>query len=156
MDADVTISPTLSTDDQDDVMRVFRQLGVSPRVAMARPLRGGELSWLVLASLPLVAFLNTLGTKIAEDGYSGLRDLVLKLSRHDHRRDGSTKSLLLQDERTGTLIELVADLPDDGYQLLLTLNLSENAGARMRYDPKERRWLAVEQLEQPDGSPTGR
>jgi len=150
------VSPALA-DDQVDLARMFRLLGVTPNIAVAPPLRSGDLTWLVLASLPLAAFLNALGTKIGEESYAGLRELVVKASSRPRRIHGSPPALLLHDERTGTVIELDSNLPDEAYRALLEEDLSKNAGARLRYDVARRRWQAVvEGIDHSGASTTGR
>lgn len=133
-----------------DLAEQLRRLGLDPRFDPLPDLRGGDLTWLVLASLPLAGFLGTLGTKLAEDGYTGLRDLVARIAHHHRRRSGAgTHALLLEDEGTGTLVELDEALPDESYRRLLEVDLSANAGVTLRYETRTGRWTAV--LEPPPG-----
>jgi hypothetical protein len=151
--AEVVVSPQLDPAAIPDVLQLFRRLGLHPEIAPPPVLRSGDLTWLVLASLPLVGFLSALGDKIAEDGYAELRELVVRIARHGRRAGGTTHALLLEDEGTGTLVELDEDLPDESYRRLLEVDLSANAGVTLRYEAATGHWTAVlERSNVADGS----
>jgi len=141
--AHVVVGPGFEPSGLADLAEQFRRLGLEPSLAPTPQLRGGDMTWLVLASLPLAGFLGTLGTKLAEDGYSGLRDLVVRIAHHGRRAGRSAHALLLEDEGTGTLIELDEALPDESYRRLLEVDLSANAGVTLRYEATSGRWTAV-------------
>ncbi len=75
--ADVLLSATVSPEQERAVVEAFGTLGVAARTRVL-PVRRGpmELQWLILATLPLHAFLTGLGSKFAEDAYKRLKDLV--------------------------------------------------------------------------------
>jgi hypothetical protein len=151
--AEIVVNPQFDPAALPDVLDQVRHLGLSPDIASPPVLRSGDLTWLVLASLPLSAFLSALGDKIAEDGYAGLHDLVLRIARHGRRTGATTHALLLEDQGTGTLVELDEDLPHDSYRRLLEVDLSANAGVTLRYDRTTGHWTAVmEQGSEADGA----
>ena len=139
----VVVGPGFEPSGITELAERLRLLGLEPNLAPSPQLRGGDMTWLVLASLPLAGFLGTLGTKLAEEGYAGLRDLVVRIAHHGRRAGGSTHALLLEDEGTGTLIELDEALPAESYHRLLEVDLSANAGVMLRYEARTGRWTAV-------------
>jgi hypothetical protein len=141
--AQVLMGPDFAPSGAAELAEQLRLLGLDPSLDPAPELRGADVTWLVLASLPLAAFLGTLGTKLAEDGYAGLRDLVVRIARHGRRSGAGTHALLLEDEGTGTLVELDEALPDESYRRLFEVDLSANAGVMLRYEARTGRWTAV-------------
>ncbi|GAB2869224.1 hypothetical protein GCM10027074_41140 [Streptomyces deserti] len=122
----------------------FRELGM-PAVRVRRALshRGpAELQWLVLASLPLQAFLSGLGSEAVKDGYLALKDLVSRLFRRDGTAQGEAtpRPLVLQDERSGLRIVLEPDLPQRAYEQLAVLDLTQFSVGPLHYDRALRRW----------------
>src|ERR1700754_4531767 len=128
----VVVGPGFDSAALADLAERFRALGLEPTLAPPVQVRSGELGWLVLAGLPLSAFLSTLGTKLAEDGYAGLHDLVARVARHGH--GSGAPALVLEDDDAGTVVVLDDDLPDDSYRMLVELDLSGHAGVTLRYD----------------------
>jgi hypothetical protein len=139
----VVVAPEFDPSGLADLAEWFRSLGLDPQIDPAPQLRTSDLSWLVLASLPLSAFLTALGTRLAEDGYAGLHDLVIRIGRHRRRPDRRSQVVLLEDEDTGTFVELDDAVPEDGYRKLLELDLSENVGMTLHYESVTGRWTAV-------------
>jgi hypothetical protein len=137
------VAPEFDPDGTAGLTQRLRRLGLDPSLSPAPQLRSSDLTWLVLASLPLVGFLNTLGNKLAEDGYEGLRDLVRHIARHGRTTGGNPRALLLEDQDTGTLIELGGELPEEGYRKLLELDLSSNVGVTLHYDIRTSQWTAA-------------
>jgi hypothetical protein len=83
-----------------------------------------QLQWLVLATLPLHAFLSGLGSAAAEDAATGLKRLVGQ-AVGDHRKKASPgQVLVLQDAETRLQVVLEADLPGEAYQALIALDLT--------------------------------
>lgn len=66
--ADVLVTAEASAEEERAIVEAFCALGVAARTRMVLTLRGLEqLHWLVLATLPLHAFLSGLGSAAAED-----------------------------------------------------------------------------------------
>jgi hypothetical protein len=138
--ADVLVRPGMSTADEYDVAEAFATIDVAATTRLVptqRSLNGVE--WLVLAMLPLQAFLSGLGSKLAEDAYHGLKDAVGRILRRSNpgRRE---RALVLQDTATGLQVVLEPDLPIEGYRRLVTLDLSAFHGGPVRYDRSRNAW----------------
>jgi hypothetical protein len=74
--ADLLLTPESSTADERDVVEAFSVIGVTVTTRVApirRKLDGVE--WLVLAVMPLQAFLSGLGSKLADDAHHGLKEV---------------------------------------------------------------------------------
>jgi hypothetical protein len=138
--ADVLVKPEMSIADEHDVMEAFATAGVAATIRSAptqRSLNGVE--WLVLAMLPLHAFLSGLGSNLAEDLYQGLKDVVGRILRRS-KPGRHERALVLQDTATGLQVVLEAELPIEAYQQLVTLDLSAFHGGTMRYDRSRNAW----------------
>jgi hypothetical protein len=128
-----------------ELTAILGELGApAARVRRAVPHRGpAELQWLVLASLPLQAFLSGLGGEAVKDGYRALKDLVGRLTRCG---EGSTaprqaaRPLVLHDARTGLQIVLEGDLPQSAYEQLGALDLTRFTVGPLHYDRARGRW----------------
>jgi hypothetical protein len=146
--AEVLVNEATSTDQEQVVLEWFEELGISAQVR--RPLSHrdpGTLGWLVLAALPVQAFLTALTGAFAEDVYGGLKKLVQRVSRRGGKAGDPVAPLVLQDSETGLRIVLDADLPDEAYEQLRQLDLGQIGEGPVRYDRASRRWTA-----QPDDS----
>ena len=139
--ADLFVDPQLAQELQDLAIGSMAALGVSARVRIVPPRRGGsELQWLVLAALPLQAFLTSIGGKIADDAYTGFQSAVNKLLRRESPQLPHPRPMVLQDTVSGLRIVLDHDLPPEGYQQLLTLDLSRYRLGPVHYDRVHQRW----------------
>jgi hypothetical protein len=140
--ADIFADSQLAPELGDLAVGALAVLGVSARVRVLPPRRGAsELQWLILAALPLQAFLTGIGTKIADDVYQGFQDAVRKLL---HRQPAGPQSaprpMVLQDTASGLRVVLDHDLPAEGYRQLLALDLSQYRLGPLHYDRAQRRW----------------
>jgi hypothetical protein len=138
--ADVLVRPGMSTDDEYDVAEAFARIDVAATIRLApaqRTLNGTQ--WLVLALLPLQAFLSGLGSKLAEDAYHGLKDIVGRILRRSNPRRRE-RALVLQDTATGLQVVLEPDLPIEAYRRLVTLDLSAFHDGPVRYDRSRNAW----------------
>jgi len=142
VDAELVVNRGLTAEDVADIQEAFRALGLATSARVAPRLRGQELSWLVLASLPLSGFLTTLGTSMAEDAYTRLKGLVRRVLLRGQGASGNTGALLLEDRATGALVVMDVDLPDEAYSALFATDLSVGSGATFRYDATHHRWAA--------------
>ena len=138
--ADVLIRPGTSIDHEYDVVEAFATIDVVATTRLAptqRSLNGVE--WLVLAVLPLQAFLSGLGAKLAEDVYRELKDVVGRILRRSNpgRRE---RALVLQDTVNGLQVVLEPDLPIEAYRRLVELDLSAFRHGPIRYDRSRKAW----------------
>jgi hypothetical protein len=143
----------LSEQDERLLLDVLSDGRADARVETAGVHRGegATLTWIVLAALPLQAFLSALGSKAAEDSYAKLRGLVRRLAndRRTHEaapsagqkaRVSSPVPLILLDSDTGLQIVLEQDLPSDAYRELVALDLSQFSFGPLHYDQARHRW----------------
>jgi len=151
--ADLLTDPRLGPDLADQVAAAFAAAGVEVQAHARPPVRGADdITWLVLAVLPLQAFLASLGGKVADDVYRQLTNLFAKFGDHagakapsedgDQQPEQAPAPLVLQDAVTGVQVVLDNDLPADGYQQLLRLDLAPFRFGPVHYDRAASRWRA--------------
>jgi hypothetical protein len=142
LSADIFVDAQLTPEVENLAVGALAALGVSARVRVLPPRRGaGDLQWLILAALPLQAFLTSIGGKVADDAYQGFQNAVRKLLRREPADQLPTpRPMVLQDSASGLRIVLDHDLPAEGYQQLITLDLSCYRLGPVHYDRSQRRW----------------
>lgn len=139
--ADVLVTAEIFTEYEQAIVEAFRALGVAAGPRMVPTRRGLEqLHWLVLATLPLHAFLSGLGSAAAQDVAKGLKRLVDRVICAKRKTASSEQVLVLQDAVTRLQIVLEADLPTEAYQALVTLDLSAFRQGPVHYDRQRGRW----------------
>jgi hypothetical protein len=141
LEADVLVDSQVSADQEHLLVDAFGSLGVTARTRVVPPRRGvSELNWLVLVSLPLQAFLGSVGAKLADDAYGELKRLVGRLLHRDQPTSVGQRPMVLRDVVTGVQVVLEPNLPDEGYRQLFGLDLSEFQVGPVHYDRQEGRW----------------
>ena len=116
---------------------------VTAQVKIIPPRRDAQaLSWIVLVSLPLQAFISAIGTTMANSAYAAFTKAVRRLLGRHHQPDRAETPpvLVLQDPLSGLRIILEPDLPGDAYAQLLALELSRYRHGPLHYDRALRRW----------------
>jgi hypothetical protein len=154
-------SPGLLTGpDQRLLLDMLAGCGASTQVETV-PVHRGEsaaLTWIVLAVLPLQAFLAALGSKMADDAYAQVRTLVKRLAAGRHQPPGAGPArppapLVLVDRGTGLQVVLEADLPAEAYRQLTVLDLSQFNHGPVHYDLGRGRWRAeLDEASPPPGA----
>jgi hypothetical protein len=141
LEANVLLDAGVPPDQERLLVDVFDQLGVTAHTRVVPPRRGvAELNWLVLVSLPLQAFLGSVGTKFADDAYRGLKTLLGRLVHQDRPAPGGQRPMVLRDDATGLELVLEPDLPDEGYRQLFDLDLQQFEVGPVHYDRHQGRW----------------
>jgi hypothetical protein len=139
--AEILVAASVSSDKEQALVQAFRDVGVSARTRVLPARRGGEqLQWLVLAALPLQAFLGALGSEVAKGTYEGLKRLVAVVIGGRLEQPGSSQVLVLEDSPSRLQIVLEADLPTDAYRQLVELDLSAIRQGPLHYDRQRSRW----------------
>ncbi len=139
--AEVLVTAEVSVEKEQAIIEAFRALDVAARTRMVPARRGlDQLHWLVLAALPLRAFLGGLGSAAAQDVAHGLKRLVGRVVGAKHTTESSEQVLVLQDAATRLRVVLEADLPAEAYQALVALDLSAFGQGPVHYDRHQRRW----------------
>ncbi|MFI1678356.1 hypothetical protein [Streptomyces sp. NPDC020607] len=146
-----------------ELVAAFEGLGAPPvRVRHTVDHRGAvDVPWIVLASLPLQAFLTGLGAEAVKDAYDAFRGVVRRTARpassrdaalpgqrdarlsRDAREEGAARPIVLQDATTGLDIVLEPDLPAEAYEQLTALDLTEFSVGPLHYDRDRARWRSV-------------
>ncbi|MGH3717770.1 MAG: hypothetical protein ACRDRI_02825 [Pseudonocardiaceae bacterium] len=140
LSAELLLSSNITEQQAQDVARAFSRFGVATRARRVLNHRGpADLEWLVLAALPLQAFLTGLGTEAVKDFYAALKSLVGHLPLPS-RPVPNQVPLVLQDSRSGVRIVLEPDLPGQAYQQLLGLDLGRYRTGPLHYDRAAQRW----------------
>jgi hypothetical protein len=155
----------LAEPDERLLLDVLTGCGASTQVQATTAHRGesAALTWIVLAVLPLQAFLAALGSKLADDGYAQIRTLVKRLAAGRHQPPGTGPAghpvgnpapLVLLDRGTGLQIVLEADLPAEAYRQLTALDLSQFSTGPVHYDLARGRWRAeLDEAARPSAEP---
>lgn len=140
--ADVLVDSPLSAEREALISQALATLGASGRIRVM-PLRRGasDLQWLILVTLPLQAFLGSIGGKFGEDAYRGFQNIIRRLFRPDQAAPAAhSRPIVLKDAASGLQIVLDTELPTEGYQQLLALDLSQFRSGPVHYDRAARRW----------------
>jgi len=133
--AEVLVSAEISAEEEQAIVDAFRALDIAARIRMVPTRRWLEqLQWLVLAALPLHAFLSGLGSAAAQDVAQGLKRLVGRVVGGKQETASPPQVLVLQDAATRLQVVLEADLPAEAYQGLVTLDLSSFQQGPVHYD----------------------
>jgi hypothetical protein len=139
--AEVLVADTVSADREQEIAEAFRSLAIAVRTRMVPTRRGlGDLPWLVLALVPLQAFLSGLGSSLAADAHRGLTRLVSQVLKAGSEAPEPDRVLVLQDSATRMQVVLEADLPAEAYQQLVALDFSEIRRGPIHYDRQRRAW----------------
>lgn len=146
-DAPLPAELLLDRDASDDLRRelvsALEGLGVhTARVRRAVDHRGAaDIPWIMLASLPLQAFLSGLGAEAVKDSYAAFKDVVRRSSRAAADPAGpAPRPLVLQDRRSGLRVVLEPGLPGEAYEQLLGLDLARFSEGPLHYDREQGRW----------------
>lgn len=140
--ADILVDGQLPAEREVLIHQALAALGASGQIRVLPPRRGAaELQWLVMMTLPLQAFLGSIGSKFGEDAYRSFQNTIRKLLHPDDVPPAApARPIVLKDAASGLRIILDPDLPSEGYQQLLALNLSKFRFGPVHYDRAERRW----------------
>jgi hypothetical protein len=139
--AEVLVAASVPTDTEQALAQAFRAVGVSARTRVLPTRRGGEqLQWLVLAALPLQAFLGSLGSEVAKATYESLQRLVAVVAGGRPEAARPDQVLVLEDPTSRLQIVLEADLPTDAYRQLVGLDVSTIRQGPLHYDRQRSEW----------------
>jgi hypothetical protein len=139
--AEVLVAAEVPPEQEQVIVEAFHAIGVTARARVVPPRRGvGDLQWLVLATLPLHAFLGSLGSRLAEGTYESLKRLVAAVIGTRRETARPDQVLILEDPTSRLQIVLEADLPTDAYRQLVMLDLSKIRQGPLHYDRARGKW----------------
>lgn len=148
--AEVFVHSRSDSETEQVFLDLLFDTGVTAQVRVVPPHRGfDQLTWLLLAVLPLQAFLSEFGKKLGEDSSARLQAAVRRLADRDGKaaevdrasQSGGRPTLLVfQDAATGLQVVLEPDLPAEAYRQLTALDLAQFRIGPLHYDQTLRRW----------------
>lgn len=116
----------------------FRRFGFVTEVRTRHSHRGpDEITWLMLAALPLQAFLSGVGAEMVKDVYTKAKQL--RPSGKKAKSDGLVP-LVLQDAESELKVILEADLPPEAIRQLVELDLGAYRTGPLHYDRTRKKW----------------
>ena len=136
--AELLIAAELDDDAEQQVVAMFTGLGLNATSRRRLGHRGPtEFEWLVLAALPLHAFLSGLGSEAVTALVGGIK----RLARRRHEDGGARCApLVLHDERSGLRVVVEADLPPAAYERLVAIDLTRYRHGPLHYDRARGEW----------------
>lgn len=135
--AELLVDHDISPEVAHDLETMFSRLGFITELRTRQPHRGpNEITWLMLAALPLQAFLSGIGAETVKDLYARVK----RLTPGKGKAPGGPVPLVLQDTRTELKIVLEADLPAEAITQLVGLDLAAYRFGPLHYDRHQKRW----------------
>lgn len=132
----------------NDIEDSFRCHGFVTKTRRRLSHRGpDEFTWLMLAALPLHAFLSGIGSKAVNDVYAKAKQLATRRKKDEN--DDNRAPLVLQDVTTQLKIILEADLPTEAISQLVSLDLGAYRTGPLHYDQHQRKWRS--ELDEAEG-----
>ncbi|HEX6352952.1 hypothetical protein [Actinophytocola sp.] len=139
--AELLFDSDVTEDEEEHVAAVFTGFGYQIHSRRRRTHRGpDDLGWLVLAALPLQAFLSALGAEAVKDVYAGVKKLARRVPKAGTKATDGRIPLVLQDLQSNLRIVLEDDLPAEAYRKLITLDLTAYKIGPLHYDRHRRAW----------------
>jgi hypothetical protein len=99
-----------------------------------------QLNWLLLVALPLQGFLTAVGGKLAQEAYREFTKKVRGLLDRGDQQAGKSRPMVLQDTATGIQLVFEPGIPEEGYNQLRSIDLSQFRLGPVHYDFDQRRW----------------
>jgi hypothetical protein len=144
---ELRLSRQLPVHAETDVLRFFGRFGTVGEHRRPHPYRGPAIDCLVLAAVPLQAFLQNLGTLTGGDAYGAFKSLIKRI-RHDESHQHPSKkpdpSIVLQDTNSGLQIVVRFGLPEIAFRQLLELDLHQFNAGQVIFDQDLGCWRAHE------------
>ena len=139
--AEILVAAEVPAEQEQAVIKEFGALGVAVHGRVVPAHRGSvDVQWLLLATLPLQAFLSTLGASSANGATQALKRLVGRLHGSQPEGAPAPRPLILQDAASRLQIVLEAGLPTEAYDSLVSLDLSKFRHGPLHYDQHRGAW----------------
>src|SRR6185437_9623109 len=115
--ANVLIAEPISADETAEIAAAFGSIGLSADLRIVSPKRSlADLTWLILASIPLQPFFNRLAEDVADDMHQRLKTFVTRVLHRPVAANQAKPVLVLQDTLSGVQVVLEPDLPAESYR----------------------------------------
>jgi hypothetical protein len=141
MQADILLSEALPEDLETQLKELFRDIGADTRLRSIPVRRGwAEAQWLVLATIPLQAFMSAFVAQTAADSYARMKSLARRLAKSSPHQSRDYHPFVLQDSVTKLKVVLEPDLPTVAFRELADLDLNQFKHGPLHYDRARSQW----------------
>jgi hypothetical protein len=144
MNADVTIDRGASQEELEGVAEAFREVGVEASVRAGYVQMSELPPWMVMAFLPLTAFLTALGAELGKDAYKRLGNLIKRLREARARSKQPPGNIILEDSETKIQIVLSLDLSDEALEALFRLDTKSLPSGPVSFDTERGKWVSFQ------------
>src|ERR1700730_2735225 len=150
MQADILLSEALPEDLEAELKEWFNDFGADTRVRSIPVRRGwAEAQWLVLATIPLQAFMSAFVAQTAADAYARMKSLARRLAKSNPHQSRDYHPFVLQDSVTKLKVVLEPDLPAVALRELADLDLTQFKHGPLHYDLARSQWRSeIDESEQ--------
>ena len=142
---EVILDDSASAADVAAVKEAFNDAGLMATVRPSFKRKGsGDFPWIVMASVPLTAFLTAFAAAAGKEAYKGLKKLVRSIWSTRTRTSGLSGSFIIVDRKSGVWVHLKPNIPDDAYSALAELDLeSLRRSGVLVYDEDKKQWTEL-------------
>jgi hypothetical protein len=145
-DVDVFVSARLDRAEIAELEAELRQWGVAPHVRRMPAMRGTELTWLLLLTIPTEIVVKALAEQLGVQVARSLRGVVQRVLKRGRTGDAEPaqpeKVVVIESPESGAQFALHADLPLDAYQQMFsTLTDAVTADGLRTFDQGRRCWV---------------
>jgi hypothetical protein len=143
---EILLESSAPAEDIAAVDGAFRNAGFVAKVSPVyeRKAFTDELPWVVMATVPITAFLSAFAAAAGKDAYDTLKNLVCKIWVKRTKNSGSSGNFILIDSKSGIWVLLDPDIPSDAYSELAKLDINSltNPNA-IKYDKDKKKWISL-------------
>jgi hypothetical protein len=143
IEAEVTIDRGASPSELEGVAAAFRAVGIEPAVRAGYVQLSELPPWMVMAFLPITAFLTALGAEAGKDAYRRIKDLVQRVRDARAESKQPPGNFILEDTETKVQVVLGLGLIDEAYEALIRLDLHSLAPGPVFYDRTRGQWVSA-------------
>jgi len=140
---EVFLDSSAPAEDVAAVREAFNEAGLMATVRPSYKRKGiGDFPWVVMISVPLMAFLTGFANAAGKDAYDKLKKPVCAIWAKRTKNSGTSGSFTIVDTKSGVSVLLDPDIPGDAYDALAKLDIDSLRGTGvLKYDKDEKRWV---------------
>ncbi len=131
-----------SAEEIEAVRRVFSEVGVQATIRASYAQLSELPPWMVMALLPLTAFLTGLGAEAGKDAYQRLKGLVKALHAARAASRQPPGNVVLEDADSHAQIALSPKLPDEAFRKLFDLDVDSLPSGPVHFDVERGEWFS--------------